>query len=188
MQAWFAYFFELPWLWKRQKNALRILLCIPGRNNVLLLFRGTTRIEKNNTTKHSWSVSFPTQARNVCEPYRPTEIYFRFPIQSVCSGVFPLSSPPNSALSRWRCIPVSFWGQESLSSHLLMILYLSTTFFALQVLIDRHIKKLFPFSFKNFLIIWFMIWIMICDTVSYAFCKFLIQAWLLFQTYVMCEL
>ena len=76
MQAWFAYFFELPWLWKRQKNALRILLCIPGRNNVLLLFRGTTRIEKNNTTKHSWSVSFPTQARNVCDPYRPTEIHW----------------------------------------------------------------------------------------------------------------
>jgi hypothetical protein len=46
-------FFRIALALKRQKNALRILLCIPGRNNVLLLFRGTTRIEKNNTTKHS---------------------------------------------------------------------------------------------------------------------------------------
>lgn len=70
-----------------------MLHCIPGRNN--LLFRGTTRIEKKS------SDFFPTLVLNVHNPYEPTEnLLIHFRIQPVCSGVFPLFSLPNDALSR----------------------------------------------------------------------------------------
>ena len=55
----------LCFLKRRQKNALRMHLCIPGRNN--LLFRGTTRIEKKSPD------FFPTLVLNVHNPYEPTE-------------------------------------------------------------------------------------------------------------------
>ena len=80
--------------------------------------------------------SFSTLVRNVHWRTNLPSVKDRF--QPVCSRAFPLSSPPNGALSRWRHIPVSLWKQESPST-----LYLTNIF-------DLNIIALFLYFGKYF--------------------------------------
>ena len=71
-------------------------------------------------------LGFLSYIRNVHEPYYPTKAPV-LSIQIICSRVFPSPHSSNSALSRWRRIPVKFQKQESLSSLCFTKLFLDTS-------------------------------------------------------------